>query len=74
MTEEREDHQAPVQEKVDEAESDLSDLERRAEELGEQIDDTRGDWEDKKADPSVPGAVDDPSRANEAAGEDDSSS
>lgn len=65
MTEDDKDHEAPVEEKVDEAESDLSDLERRAEELGEQIDDTRGDWEDKKADPSVPGAVGDPSRADE---------
>jgi hypothetical protein len=65
MTEEHQDHQAPVEAKVDEAERDLADLEQRAEDLGEQIDDTRSDWEGKKADPSVPGAAGDPSHAEE---------
>ena len=65
MTEEHEDHQAPVEAKVGEAERDLADLERRSEELGEQIDDTRSDWEGKKADPSVPGAGGDPEHAEQ---------
>jgi hypothetical protein len=65
MTEEREDHEAPVDEKVGEAERDLSDLERRADALGEEIDDARSDWEGKKADPSVPGAAGDPRHAEQ---------
>jgi hypothetical protein len=65
MTEEREDHQAPVEEKVGEAERDLADLQQRADDLGEQIDDTRDDWESKKADPSVPGAAGDPRHAEQ---------
>ncbi len=35
-------------------------LEERNEALGEQIDETRSDWEAKKADPKVPGAAGDP--------------
>ncbi len=66
MTEEREDHEAPVEEKVDEAESELSELEQRAEKLGEQIDDTRSDWAGKQADPSVPGATGDPDPDDDA--------
>ena len=65
MNEEREDHQAPVDEKVDEAERDLAGLQQRADDLGAQIDDTRDDWESKKADPSVPGAAGDPSHAEQ---------
>lgn len=35
-------------------------LEERNEALGERIDETRSDWEAKKADPKVPGAAGDP--------------
>ena len=38
-------------------------LEERADALGEDIDDTRRDWEAKKRDPDVPGAAGDPERA-----------
>ena len=38
-------------------------LEERSDALGEQIDDTRRDWEAKKEDPDVPGAAGDPERA-----------
>jgi hypothetical protein len=59
MTEDDKDHEAPVEEKVDEAERELADLEQRSEKLGDEIDETRDDWEGKKADDSVPGATDD---------------
>ncbi len=45
-----------MQETSEEMKSDLEDLEERAGELGDQVDDTRQDWEGKKADSSVPGA------------------
>ena len=38
-------------------------LEERTDALGEQIDDTREDWERKKADPNVPGAAGNPEAA-----------
>lgn len=38
----------------------LDDMERRSEELEQEIEDTREDWERKKRDPSVPGAAGDP--------------
>ena len=38
-------------------------LEERTDALGEQIDDTRSDWEAKKRDPDVPGAAGNPERA-----------
>jgi hypothetical protein len=63
MTEEHEDHVRPVEEKAGEAERDLADLEKRSEQLGDEIDAARSDWEAKKADPSVPGAAGDPSHA-----------
>ena len=65
MTEDDKDHEAPVEEKVDEAERELADLEQRSEKLGEDIDETRDDWEGKKADPAVPGAGGDPQHAEE---------
>ena len=39
-------------------------LERRTEQLGEEIEDAREDWERKKADPQVPGAAGDPAAAD----------
>jgi chromosome segregation ATPase len=44
--------------KGDELERELDDMEQQAERLGEEIDQTRSDWERKQADSSVPGAVD----------------
>ena len=38
-------------------------LEERTDALGEQIEDTREDWERKKDDPNVPGAAGNPRRA-----------
>ena len=40
----------------DSAEHDADKLERHSEELGEEIERTRDDWEAKKRDESVPGA------------------
>ena len=62
MSEDDKDHEAPVEEKVDEAESEFADLQQRSEKLGDEIDETRDDWEGKKADPSVPGALGDEER------------
>jgi hypothetical protein len=59
MTEDDKDHEAPVEEKVDEAERELADLEQRSERLGDEIDETREDWKGKQADDAVPGATDD---------------
>lgn len=47
-----EDHERISQD----AEADLEELRRQSGELGEDIDEARRDWEDKKADSSVPGA------------------
>jgi len=44
-------------------EAEVDRLEERADALGEQIDEVREDWEDKKHDPNVPGAAGDPDRA-----------
>ena len=61
MSEEERDHEAKVQE----AERELADMEQRSEQVGERIDETRDDWEAKKADPNVPGAAGDPEHADE---------
>ncbi len=53
------------EEKADAAERELADMEERADRLGDQIDDTRDDWEAKKRDSKVPGAAGDPDRAEE---------
>ena len=47
------------------AESDVDDMERRSDRVGEQIESARQDWEAKKADSKVPGAAGDPDRAEE---------
>jgi hypothetical protein len=56
-----EDHQ----QQADAAERELADMEERSERVGEQIEETRKDWDAKVADPSVPGAGGDPDRAEE---------
>ena len=45
------------------AEQQADRLEERTDALGEQIDETREDWERKKADPAVPGAAGNPQAA-----------
>ena len=50
---------------ADAAEQELEQLERRTGELGDEIDETRKDWEAKKEDPGVPGAGGDPEHAEE---------
>jgi hypothetical protein len=47
------------EERADEAEADADEMEEESERLADEIDEVRGDWERKKADPTVPGAVDD---------------
>lgn len=51
------------------AERELADMEERSARVGEHIDEARKDWDAKVADPSVPGAVGDPDRAEEDDGE-----
>jgi hypothetical protein len=49
----------------EQAERDADDLKRRNEELGEQVEHARQDWESKKSDVSVPGAVADDEEESE---------
>lgn len=42
---------------ADRLEAEVDQLEHRSDALGEEIDEAREDWERKKADDSVPGAV-----------------
>ena len=46
-------------------EQEAEDLKRRSERLGDEIADTREDWERKQADGSVPGAVGEPPQESE---------
>jgi hypothetical protein len=46
-------------------ERDVEDMEHRSEQLEEEIESVREDWERKKADSSIPGAAGDPDRAEE---------
>ena len=46
--------------KADELESELEDMKDQTERLGDEIGDTREDWQRKQRDDSVPGAVGDP--------------
>lgn len=46
------------QDKADAVEAEIDGLERESEQLGEQIGETRADWESRKADDKVPGADD----------------
>ena len=41
----------------EEAEREADDLERRNKQLGESIDKTRQDWESRKGDEQIPGAI-----------------
>jgi hypothetical protein len=42
---------------ADQLDEEADKLERRSEELGSKVQDVRDDWERKRADPGVPGAV-----------------
>jgi hypothetical protein len=44
----------------DEPEREIEDMERRSEQVGEDIDAAREDWENKQRDDSVPGATGEP--------------
>jgi len=46
-------------EQADQVERDLDEMEERSEELGKEIEETEADWERKKQDDSVPGALPD---------------
>jgi hypothetical protein len=56
-----------VQAAAEEMEAELADMEHRSDEVGEEIDDARSDWEAKQADDSVPGA--EPRDAEDAGGD-----
>lgn len=56
MNEEREDHE----EVADTAEHQAGDLKRQGDKLEQDIETTKADWEAKKDDSGVPGAVPDP--------------
>ena len=50
---------------VDAAERQVADMEEHSERVGEQIEETRKDWDAKVSDPDVPGAGGNPERAEE---------
>jgi hypothetical protein len=56
-----------VQAAASEMEAALDDMEHRSEEVAEDIDDARSDWEAKRKDASVPGA--EPPEEEDAGGE-----
>ncbi len=53
---EREEAYAQVREAEDAMEQTASELEHRTDQLGEHVDETRADWNRKRADSAVPGA------------------
>jgi phage shock protein A len=53
------------EQQADAAERQLEDMERRSDQLGNEIDEARQDWRAKQSDSSVPGASGDPDRAEE---------
>ena len=48
------------EEQARELERDVDKLEKHSDEVGEQIEETRREWEAKEQDPSIPGAQPDP--------------
>ena len=50
-------------EKADEVERELDDLQHESERLGDDISETKEDWERKKRDAKVPGAAGEPEQA-----------
>jgi len=55
----------------EEAGKTVDDLENRSDKLGEEIDETKSDWESKQESSGVPGAVPDPDAKSESDGDDD---
>lgn len=53
------------EDRANELERELDDMEERSERLEDDIDETRDEWERKKRDSSVPGAAGDPERAEQ---------
>jgi hypothetical protein len=53
------------EERADELEREADEMQKRSDKLESDIDDARQDWERKKADPGVPGAAGDPSKAHD---------
>ena len=51
-------------ERAQDLERELDEMEERSERLEDEVSDAREDWERKKADPSVPGAAGDPEAAD----------
>jgi hypothetical protein len=51
------------EQRADALEREAAEMEKRSDRLEDDIEDTRKDWERKKADPSVPGAAGNPKRA-----------
>ena len=64
MRDDRQDHDA----KADELEREIDDLQEHSDKLGDKIEGAGEDWEQRKADDSVPGATGEPC---ERAGEED---
>jgi hypothetical protein len=56
MSENREAADAEAREAQEQMERQAHELERRTEELGEHVDETKAEWKRKRADASVPGA------------------
>ena len=52
---EREGREA--EERADQAEAGADEMEEQSERLSDEIDEVRSDWEQKKGDPTVPGAM-----------------
>jgi len=52
-------------ERADELEREAEDMQERADRLEDEIGDVREDWERKKGDSRVPGAVGDPEKAEQ---------
>ncbi len=52
-----ESEEGDVKKVADRFEREADDLQRRSEQVGEHIETTRQDWQSKRGDPSVPGAV-----------------
>jgi hypothetical protein len=50
---------------TEQPERELEEMQERAEKLEDQIDEVREDWERKKADSSVPGAVGEPDESED---------
>jgi hypothetical protein len=58
-----------AEERADEGEAGATEMEEESARLSDEIDEVRSDWEQKKGDPTVPGAVGDEEEAS--AGDDD---